>query len=61
MATKAKTKTISFTEKYKREYNYISSIRNASEYVCELIKKDLDSKDRSIEKQIETLQSRLSQ
>lgn len=41
---KAKTKGFSFTEKYEREYNYVMSIKDASKYVCELIKKDLDNK-----------------
>lgn len=40
-----KVKSISFVEKYEREYQYLMKIKNASQYVCELIKKDLDKKE----------------
>lgn len=33
-------KTISFTEHYKEEYEYLCNQNNSSEYVCKLIKKD---------------------
>ena len=39
---RAKTKGVSFSSKYKREYIYIMKIKDASKYICELIKKDLD-------------------
>lgn len=39
---KAKTKGISFSTNYEREYAYIMKIKDASKYICELIKKDLD-------------------
>lgn len=41
---KTKTKGFSFAPQYEREYNYVMEIKNASKYICELIKKDLDSK-----------------
>lgn len=39
---KAKVKGISFAPKYKREYTYVMGIKDASKYICELIKNDLD-------------------
>lgn len=39
---KAKTKGISFSPNYVREYTYIMKIKDASKYICELIKNDLD-------------------
>lgn len=41
---RTKTKGISFAPQYEREYNYVMEIKNASKYICELIKKDLDFK-----------------
>lgn len=41
---RTKTKGISFSPQYEREYNYVMEIKNASKYICELIKKDLDFK-----------------
>lgn len=41
---KTKTKGFSFAPQYEREYNYVMEIKNASKYICELIKKDLDFK-----------------
>ena len=41
---RTKTKGISFAPQYEREYNYVMEINNASKYICELIKKDLDFK-----------------
>ena len=42
---KPKVKSLSFTKKYEREFQYLMKIKNASQYVCELIKKDLDKKE----------------
>ena len=41
---KKNIKSISFTDEYKREYEYIVTLPNASRYICELIRSDLDSK-----------------
>lgn len=35
------TKTFSFKEEYKKEYLYVCELRNASEYICNLIREDL--------------------
>lgn len=48
---KAKVKGISFAPKYKREYTYVMGIKDASKYICELIKNDLDEqKNKTINK-----------
>lgn len=48
--TKAKVKGISFSEDYKEEYDYVMSIKGASKYICELIRKDLRQKNKTINK-----------
>ena len=42
---KAKIKGLSFTKEYRREYEYLMKIKNASKYVCELIRRDLNLKE----------------
>lgn len=37
---KIKVKSISFTEEYLKEYDFIQKMGNASRYICELIRKD---------------------
>lgn len=39
---KAKSKGISFSKRYQKEYEYVMSIKDASKYICELIRKDLE-------------------
>lgn len=39
---KAKSKGISFSKDYKKEYEYVMGIKGASRYICELIRKDLE-------------------
>lgn len=46
---KAKTKGVSFSPKYEREYTYIMKIKDASKYICELIKKDLDEHEEKLD------------
>lgn len=45
MARTKNIKSISFTDEYKEEYEYVMSIKNASKYVCELIRNDMKSKE----------------
>lgn len=49
MARTAKTKSISFKEEYFAEYEYLDKMKGASEYVCELVRKDRISKEENIE------------
>ncbi|MGL6174911.1 MAG: hypothetical protein ACRC1P_09940 [Cellulosilyticaceae bacterium] len=55
--TKIGRKTIYFKEEYAEEYVYINKMKNASEYICELIKKDRLENDTPIAwaKQVEEL------
>lgn len=47
--TKSKIKGISFSKEYLKEYEYVMSIKDASKYICELIRIDLDKKNRTID------------
>lgn len=49
MARKAKCRTISFKDEYMEAYDYIQSIPRSSEYVCELIMKDIKSKEEDVD------------
>lgn len=53
----SKTKTFSFREEYFPELDYLNSIKNASEYICELVRRDLSDKNNPEElaKQVEVL------
>lgn len=46
----AKIKGISFSNEYQTEYQYIMSIKDASKYVCTLIRRDLEQKNKTIKK-----------
>lgn len=64
MARTAKTKSISFKEEYFAEYDYLDNMKGASEYVCELVKKDRLSKEENIDlldAQIEELFTRMEE
>ena len=50
MSRKAKTKPISFPEDFYEEYDYIDTMKNASEYVRNLIRKDRLEQEEDIEK-----------
>lgn len=40
----AQRKTFSFSQEYMEEYNYLLPMKNPSEYICMLIRKDLQAK-----------------
>lgn len=64
MARTAKTKSISFKEEYFAEYEYLNKMKGASEYVCELVKRDRLSKEEDIDlldAQIEELFMRMEE
>lgn len=46
---KSKTKGISFSKDYEKEYEYVMKIKDASKYICELIKTDLKKKNKTTE------------
>lgn len=55
---KIPTKTISFPDEYAEEFNYLEKMKNASEYVRELVRKDRLAKESDPEllaKQVEEL------
>lgn len=41
-------KSISFTDEYKDEYEYVMNMKNASRYICELIRNDMRSKESDV-------------
>lgn len=45
-------KTISFSKYYKKEYEYLENINNASEYICQLIRKDRLKSNNDLEEKI---------
>lgn len=46
---KSKTKGISFSKDYEKEYEYVMKIKDASKYICELIRADLRQKNKTTE------------
>ena len=64
MARTAKTKSVSFKEEYFAEYEYLDNMKGASEYVCELVRKDRLSKEENmdlLDAQIELLLTRMEE
>lgn len=55
--TQSRTRSISFTSEYEKEYEYFLSIPNRSKYVCELIRRDMETKNSPeyLAKQVEML------
>lgn len=43
---------VSFKDKYKDEFDHASKLDNTSEYICELIRKDIRRKDDNTEEKI---------
>lgn len=48
--SKSRIKGISFSKEYQAEYEYVMKIKDASKYICELIRKDLLQKNKTIGK-----------
>lgn len=44
---KTKTKGVSFSKEYEFEYRYVTKIKDASKYICELIRKDIMQKNKT--------------
>lgn len=44
MQKSKRIKSISFTDEYIAEYEYVSGLKNASKYICDLIREDIKSK-----------------
>lgn len=58
-----KVKSFSFKEEYFKEYWYVFNMKNASEYVCELIRADMKKQaglsPQEIEAEIKSLEEQL--
>ena len=57
----AKIKGISFSQEYEEEYEYVMGIKGASAYICELIRKDLNSKKKTEDEVLQKVVKLLSE